>query len=221
VNRLYDIQASGNVLKWRDVFETVHAGFYLDRTLYLALLKELIAEAESQARTESLDAPEQDIRKPRIFVSGSIIPPGDVKIIDLIEETGGRIVGDDLCSGLRPFRGLSVTEPTVTALADAYLSRVPCAALPKLRLEGDMRVENLTNSVRDTSADGLVYHTLRYCDPFTFKAAETKRLFAPDVPFLEVHTEYATSDVEGIRTRLRAFMEVLNGQIARKRKEAV
>jgi benzoyl-CoA reductase/2-hydroxyglutaryl-CoA dehydratase subunit BcrC/BadD/HgdB len=108
----------------------------------------------------------------------------------------------------------------VTAIADAYLGRVPCAALPNLQLEGDRRVENLLASVRDTQADGLIYHTLRYCDPFTFKAGETKRLLSPDIPFLEIHTEYATSDVEGIRTRLRAFIELLNGRQIKK-KEAI
>jgi len=219
INRLYRLQADSEVLSWRDVFETIHAGFYLDRAQYLSLLKELIDEAE-QANV-SLRAV-ASVKKPKIFISGSIIPKGDTKIIDLIEQVGGVVVGDDLCSGSRPFKGLYVHKSTVDSVADAYLSRVPCAALPNLKVEGDRRVINLLDSVRDTQADGLVYHTLRYCDPFTFKAAETKRLLSPDVPFLEIHTEYATSDVEGIRTRLRAFIELLNGrQKHNKKKEAV
>jgi benzoyl-CoA reductase/2-hydroxyglutaryl-CoA dehydratase subunit BcrC/BadD/HgdB len=74
--------------------------------------------------------------------------------------------------------------------------------------------------VRDSRADGLVYHTLRYCDPFTFKANETKRMLSPDIPFLEIHTEYAESDVEGIRTRLQAFIELLKGKNFKKTAEA-
>jgi benzoyl-CoA reductase/2-hydroxyglutaryl-CoA dehydratase subunit BcrC/BadD/HgdB len=55
-----------------------------------------------------------------------------------------------------------------------------------------------------------VYHTLRYCDPFSFKALETKQVLAGrDIPFLEIHTEYAASDTEGIRTRIEAFLELL------------
>jgi benzoyl-CoA reductase/2-hydroxyglutaryl-CoA dehydratase subunit BcrC/BadD/HgdB len=212
INRLYALQTNNGAISWRQVFETVHAGFYLDRELYLTLLKELIAEAEA-AGADILSKNVTNVS--RIFISGSIIPRGDTKIIDLIEQVGGVIVGDDLCSGLRPFRGLYVHKATVDSIADAYLLRVPCAALPNLKIEGDRRVINLLDSIRDSRADGLVYHTLRYCDPFTFKANETKRLLAADIPFIEIHTEYSESDIEPIRTRLQAFIEVLNG---RKRK---
>jgi benzoyl-CoA reductase/2-hydroxyglutaryl-CoA dehydratase subunit BcrC/BadD/HgdB len=213
IQELYRLQVDSDVIGWRDVFETVNAGFFLDRREYLILLNELIGEVKSGILHQVRD------HQPRIFISGSIIATGDTKIIDLIEQTGGRVVGDDLCSGLRPYKGLVVKEPTLAAVADAYLARVPCASLPNLALEGDRRVENLLESIRSSGAEGVVYHTLRYCDPFTFKAAETKRLLGRDTPFLEIHTEYARSDIEAIRTRLRAFMEVLNGQ--HKKREVV
>jgi benzoyl-CoA reductase/2-hydroxyglutaryl-CoA dehydratase subunit BcrC/BadD/HgdB len=59
-------------------------------------------------------------------------------------------------------------------------------------------------------AKGVIYHTLRYCDPFTFKAKETKDILAAKgIPLLEIHTEYAGSDFEAIRTRIEAFVEIL------------
>lgn len=214
IQQLYTIQAQSDVISWRQVFETVQAGFFLNRKEYLSLLEELLGEIEVAHVHGKHEGNGED--KPRIFVSGSIIPVGDIKLIDLIEKVGGRIVGDDLCTGARPSKNLVVKEPTIAGIADAYLNRIPCASLPQLSLEGDRRIENLLESFRDTGAEGLVYHTLRYCDPFTFKAAETKRILGRDVPFLEIHTEYATSDVEGIRTRLRAFIEVLNAQRIKK-----
>ncbi|HIH43761.1 MAG TPA: 2-hydroxyacyl-CoA dehydratase [Candidatus Methanoperedenaceae archaeon] len=33
------------------------------------------------------------------------------------------------------------------------------------------------------------------------------------VPLLEIHTEYAGSDIEAIRTRVEAFVELLNNKI--------
>lgn len=210
VRRLNAIQARSDVISWRQVFEVTQAAFFLDRGKYLALLESLLDELES-ARLRGKQSVDGEHR-PRIFVSGSIIPVGDTKLIDVVEEVGGRIVGDDLCTGARPFKGLAVKEPTVAGVADAYLSRVPCASLPNLSLDGDRRIENLLESIRDSGAQGVVYHSLRYCDPFTFKAPETKRVLGPDIPFVEIHTEYATSDVEGIRTRLEAFIEVLRGQ---------
>jgi benzoyl-CoA reductase/2-hydroxyglutaryl-CoA dehydratase subunit BcrC/BadD/HgdB len=213
IQRLYSLQIDSGVIDWRDVFETVNAGFFLDRRQFLELLKELIAEVEKTALREVKK------EKPRVFLSGSIIATGDKKIIDIIQQSGAHIVGDDICTGLRPYRGLVVNEATLDGIADAYLSRVQCAALPNLSLEEDKRVKNFLASVKESKADGVVYHTLRYCDPYTFKAAETKRLLGRDTPFLEIHTEYASSDTEAIRTRLRAFTEVLEGQ--HRKKEAI
>lgn len=213
IRELYRLQAAPTgVVTWREAFEAVQAGFHLDRVEYAALLHELVDEA----RTKSAAVTEVDDR-PRLFLSGTVIPPGDRKLIDIIEELGARIVGDDLCTGLRPALSLHVKEASIESVADAYLDRVPCAALPHLTLEGDRRLENIKSSYEEFAADGLVYHSLRYCDPITFKATETKRVLGKSLPFIEIHTEYASSDTEGIRTRIGAFIEMIEG--ARGRRE--
>jgi benzoyl-CoA reductase/2-hydroxyglutaryl-CoA dehydratase subunit BcrC/BadD/HgdB len=33
------------------------------------------------------------------------------------------------------------------------------------------------------------------------------------IPFLEIHTEYASSDIEAIRTRVEAFLELVRHQL--------
>jgi hypothetical protein len=54
---------------------------------------------------------------------------------------------------------------------------------------------------------------LRYCDAFTFKAPETKRVFLDQgTSFLEIHTEYSGSDYEAIRTRIEAFIELVKAK---------
>jgi len=207
IKALYRAQAQRpDVLSWRQTFETVRAGFYLDRWRYAALLEDLLAEAEAAVATP---ASADDDGRVRLFVSGTVIAPGDTKIVDLIEGLGARVVGDDLCTGLRPFLRLEVAEPSIDAVADAYLDRVQCAALPHLSLEDDRRLANIEESYGATGAEGVLYHSLRYCDPFAFKANETKRFLGKGVPFLEIHTEYASSDTEGIRTRINAFIEMI------------
>ncbi|HEX3048605.1 MAG TPA: 2-hydroxyacyl-CoA dehydratase family protein, partial [Bacillota bacterium] len=62
---------------------------------------------------------------------------------------------------------------------------------------------------------GVIYHTLRYCDPFSFKAGETKEVInQAGIPLLEIHTEYAGSDYEAIRTRVEAFVEMIKNKPA-------
>jgi len=212
IQDLYKYQAVDNPpIKWRDVFDIIHAGFYLDRTRYFSLLQELLIELKENHGKPEIGSLNGDAR---IFLSGSIIPPRDTKLINIIEQVGGRIVCDDLWSGLNPFLNLEIKEPSIEGIANAYISRIPHAALPYLDLETDRRLKNLKQLINDYKAHGVIYHTLRYCDPFTFKAGETKDVLKKErVPLLEIHTEYAGSDIEAIRTRVEAFVELLNNKI--------
>lgn len=208
IKTLYKYQSLENApLNWREVFSLVHAGYYLDRQQYLGLLQELVREVEAVLPNHS----ERRSLNARIFLSGSLIAPGDTKLIEIIEHTGARIVGDDLWSGLNYFLDLEIKAPTPLAVADAYLDRVPHASLPYLDLHSDRRLANLKNLTHQSDADGVIYHTLRYCDAYTFKAGETKNVLG-NLPFLEIHTEYSGSDFEAIRTRVEAFVEMIRNK---------
>jgi benzoyl-CoA reductase/2-hydroxyglutaryl-CoA dehydratase subunit BcrC/BadD/HgdB len=201
---LQEIQIDSEELTWAEVNEIIQAGYILDKNVYAALLDKALAEAGS------LEKAEKGKGKPRVFLSGSILPPGDTKLVDIITELGGRIVGDDLWSGILPYLNVDIRETTIEGVALGYLNRTPHGALPYLELETDRRLKKLKELIAKTRAAGVVYHTLRYCDPFSFKALETKQVLAgEDIPFLEIHTEYASSDTEGIRTRIEAFLELL------------
>jgi benzoyl-CoA reductase/2-hydroxyglutaryl-CoA dehydratase subunit BcrC/BadD/HgdB len=213
VRELYDFQAVRKpAITWRETVEAVQAGNFLDRERHNALLRQLIAElnaVEGPARIA------EDYDSVRLFLSGSLIPPGDHKLLDIIEANGGRVVGDDLWSSLIAALDLEVKEASVDGLAEAYLARVPHGALPYLDLDSDRRVANLKGLIKHFRAHAVIYHTLRYCDPYTFKANETKEVLKKEgVPFLEIHTEYAGSDYEAIRTRIEAFVELLRNKNA-------
>jgi benzoyl-CoA reductase/2-hydroxyglutaryl-CoA dehydratase subunit BcrC/BadD/HgdB len=213
VRALYAYQAGDDAaINWREAVEVVQASNFLDKAHYAQLLGALLEELHAAQGTPVIRDAHREVR---LFLSGSLIPPGDSKLVGIIEELGGRIVGDDLWSSLNHFTGVEVKDISVRGLAQAYLRRVPHCALPYLDLESDGRIRNLKSLIRDFKAQAVVYHTLRYCDPFTFKANETKEVLkGVDVPFLEIHTEYASSDYEAIRTRVEAFVELLRNRNA-------
>jgi len=144
-------------------------------------------------------------------LSGSIIHPKDTKLIDIIEKKGGRIVGDDLWSGRNSVLNIDIKEPSIKGIADAYIDRVPHPATPWLDLGTDGRVKYLKQLIHDHKANGIIYHTLRLCDPYSFKTNEIKTAL-DGIPLLEIHTEYAGSDKEGINTRVEAFVEMLHNK---------
>ncbi|NMC60743.1 MAG: 2-hydroxyacyl-CoA dehydratase [Candidatus Methanofastidiosa archaeon] len=206
IKELYQLQAESSApISWREVYEVVQAGYYLDKQIYLNLLKELLIELKGAVPRQPIS-----VAEPRIFVSGSIIPPGDRKILDIIEEKGGRIVADDLWSGFAPYFDTKIDESSIEGISDAYILRHTHASLPHLDINSDRRLKNIRELIKDFQADGVLFHTLRYCDSFTFKANEVKNVLKnDDIPFLEIHTEYAGSDYEAIRTRIEAFVEML------------
>ncbi|MEI7694090.1 MAG: 2-hydroxyacyl-CoA dehydratase family protein [Chlorobium sp.] len=205
---IYHFQAAkDNVISWEEVFDLIQAGDLLDKKEYLTLLQETLAELQELQPEPVIEADGAD---GRIFISGSLIPRGDRKLISIISAVGGRIVGDDLWTGILPHLDLDIKEISAAGVALGYLNRTPHAALPYLDLESDRRLKKLHELLAESKAQGVIYHTLRYCDPFTFKAKETKDILnQSDIPVLEIHTEYAGSDYEAMRTRVEAFVEMI------------
>lgn len=205
---IYTFQAArDNVISWEEVYDLIQAGEVLDKKEYLFLLHQTLAELKVRQQHPVIEAKEDEAR---IFVSGSVIPRGDRKLINVIRSVGGRIVGEDLWSGILPHLDLDIKEISPAGVALGYLNRTPHGALPYLDLKSDQRLKKLHELVGKFKAQGVIYHTLRYCDPFTFKAKETKDVLAKSgIPLLEIHTEYAGSDYEAIRTRVEAFVEMI------------
>ncbi len=204
---IYIFQAAkDNVISWEEVYDLIQAGDLLDKKEYLTLLQQTLVELTELQQNPVIEADGDS----RIFISGSLIPRGDRKLISIINSVGGRIVGDDLWSGILPHIDLDIKEISPAGVALAYLNRTPHAALPYLDLESDRRLKKLHELLSQSKAHGVIYHTLRYCDPFTFKAKETKNVLAKSgIPLLEIHTEYAGSDYEAMKTRVEAFVEMI------------
>ncbi|OPX44976.1 R-phenyllactate dehydratase beta subunit [Ruminiclostridium hungatei] len=211
LKEIYQYQASkGNVISWLEVYDLIQAGYVLDKQEYLQLLQQTLAELKEQ---QSYIDIEQEAGEARIFISGSVIPRGDRKLINIITSLGGRIVGDDIWTGIIPYLDLNIKEISPEGIALGYLNRTPHGALPYLELKTDKRLKKLHGLLDEYKAQGVIYHTLRYCDPYTFKAKETKDVLAQSgIPLLEIHTEYAGSDYEAIRTRVEAFVEMIRNQ---------
>jgi benzoyl-CoA reductase subunit C len=142
---------------------------------------------------------------PRLFLVGAVLDePG---LLDLIEEQGARVVGDDLCSGSRHFHDqVGAKGDPIAALADHYLRRPPCPT--KLHPDHDPG-RYLLDQARGAGANGVVFAIEKFCEPHAFDyALVSPALDEAGIPHLLLEMEQ-TPSLEALRTRLQAFVEML------------
>ena len=146
-------------------------------------------------------------RGPRLLLAGCLVEDSGLQA--LIEDSGARIVADDLCSGMRHFRTQVAEngEPPLEALVFRYLHRLKC---PRMQRRGD-RVSNLVALAREHGCDGVIFHTLAFCDLHQMDLpALQEELQKADIPCLPIEREELTSRDSGqLRTRIQAFVELL------------
>lgn len=142
---------------------------------------------------------------PRLFLAGAVLD--EPYLLEMIDDLGAQVVGDDLCSGSRHFYGQVGGEGNpLAALADYSLRRLPCPA--KLHPAYDPG-HYLLERAREGQADGLLLIVEKFCEPHAFDSALLRpALEQAGLPYLVLEMEQASS-LEALRTRLQAFVEML------------
>lgn len=193
-----ELQAFRGQLTAAQFFAVMDAAQIMPREEFNPLLAELIGSiaAENCHPHPTL---------PRIFLTGAVLD--EPRLLTLIDDVRASVVGDDLCSGSRHFYGRVGTEgDPVTALVDYYLSRPPCPT----KLHPDHNpARYLLQQARGVQAQGIVFVIEKFCEPHAFDYALIRpSLEESGIPHLVLEMEH-TPSLEGLRTRLQAFVEIL------------
>jgi predicted CoA-substrate-specific enzyme activase len=142
---------------------------------------------------------------PRLLIWGGILE--NEEIIKTIEESGARVVADDLCSGSRFYDALvEVQDDPFIALASRYLKKSPCSRMVNVF----DRVNRILSIIEKRSIHGAIYHTLKFCDHSLYDYLIFKKEFEKrNIPLLHLTCDYTPSAHGQIRTRVEAFLEQL------------
>ncbi|MDR2486560.1 MAG: 2-hydroxyacyl-CoA dehydratase family protein [Clostridiales Family XIII bacterium] len=178
----------------------IKAAYFMDKKDYIPKLR---------AVTEAIEAaPVPEARKGfrRLVISGILGEPDG--LLDLFEECGVAIVGDDLAQESRQFRTIAPRE------GDGYARMVERIALQDgcafLYDEKKLRGRMLVDLVQETGAEGVVFNQLKFCDPEEFDWPIVKKdLEAAGIPCLYIETEQQMDSLEQTRTRIQTFTEIL------------
>jgi benzoyl-CoA reductase/2-hydroxyglutaryl-CoA dehydratase subunit BcrC/BadD/HgdB len=176
----------------------IRAGYLMDRIQYLQLLTGLVDSWPEQTETKEAGVP--------LFITGNIVHSGDW--FSLIEEAGGEIAGDDLCSGARTFR-LTVSEEgdPLDALVDRYFTTFFC---PTKHQGIQAHQELLLKEVQKSGAKGVIFIFYKYCEPYYFDYPDLKKILETEgFPTLLLEIEDPSLSRGQIKTRVQAFVEML------------
>jgi len=148
----------------------------------------------------------------------------DIAFTKLVEECGANIVIDDLCVGTRFYwEDVELTDDPLMSLADRYLGKIVCPRTHRSqvqlqdlqekglrRAELDLKFSYLGDFVRDYNVNGAILYVIRYCDTHELDAPDVRDYIQDmGVPVLYLEDDYSLTSIEGLRTRVQAFLEMI------------
>lgn len=149
--------------------------------------------------------------QPRILVTGSPIAFPNLKIPLLIEEMGGVLAADETCMGER---GLSDPVSVIDAGFDGMMRALafrytkPCTC--PVFVDNSQRIYRIKQLIKDNHIQGVIYHVLRGCLIYDYEYQLVEEAMGEmDIPIIRVESDYNEEDVEQLRVRIEAFIELI------------
>lgn len=146
--------------------------------------------------------------KPRILITGCPIGGVTEKVVKAIEDNGGVVVFFENCMGAKHVEDLVDESETdvYKALAEKYL-KIGCSCMSP----NPNRFRLLDQAISDYQVDGVVDVVLQACHTYAIETSSVKSFVTgqKQVAYMSIETDYSTSDVGQLSTRMAAFIEML------------
>jgi len=202
LKRLYELRKLENPpITGAETMEILNANFRMPKELFNRYLNKLLEELETSGIEHKC--------RSRLMVTGSVM--NNPEFIKSIEDLGALVVTDELCTGTRYWSDTVVLDgrTPLNAISRRYLDNFPCARM----VPSDERFNRVLDLVKDYRVDGVISQIIRYCVPYAHDVPLiTPRLKVISVPTLGLDVEYGTSGSGQIRTRVQAFLEMLEAK---------
>jgi len=191
----------------RDVLLINQVSFYDDPVRFTAKIGELCDELDKRVKAGEGVAP---TGTPRLMLSGCPMAVPNWKLPFIVESSGAVIVGEESCIGTRNIRDLvdesgNTLEEMLDALVDRYM-RIDCACFTP----NQERLLNVVSMAKELEVKGVIHFALNFCQPYAIEAFKVgKALEGAGIPMLSIETDYSMEDVEQLKTRVEAFLEMV------------
>ncbi|NOX35034.1 MAG: 2-hydroxyacyl-CoA dehydratase [Deltaproteobacteria bacterium] len=199
LSKIYELNSHNpGLIKGADLYAIVKGSMVMDKDEVAGLLPVIAANLEK------IDPPSE--KGKRIVISGSICDsPG---FYETIEEAGGLIAGDDLCTGQRWFEGMIQEDgDPMTAIASRYFDRINC---PAKHTSLTFRGENIVSLARKNNAKGVIFMLLKFCDPHAFDYPYLKEYLDKEkIKTMAVEIDEQQQSLGQLSTRIETFIHMI------------
>lgn len=203
MHRLYELRKLDSPpVTGAEVMEIANASCHMPKETFNAHMELLLKDLEQSEKNNRGRA--------RIMLAGSILT--NPEFIKSVEDVGAVVVIDELCTTTRYWSDpvvLDSARSPLDALAYRYLTNFPCARM----VPSAGRFDRITDCIRSYKVDGVIIQNIRYCVPYAQDLPLLiDRLQAEGIPALALDLEYGSSGSGQIRTRVQAFIEMLEAK---------
>lgn len=154
------------------------------------------------------EEPQQNGVKDRSLNIGILGARANENIGKILEQRGANVAFDLTCTGVGRRLFWDEKEP-LKEYARGLLSQFPC-----MRMEQAANRDELIRRYAD-SVDGIIYHTVQFCDNYAYEYAWLKDWLKKSLLLLE--TDYTKQSYGQILTRIEAFLESLQKENMQKK----
>ena len=209
IRSVYDILEDSGKLDFLYMIDVLHCDAECSRERTAVQLKGL-AKAYGEYKGTRFDEEKfrQAFKKPERIVKPHISVLGarmGNELFDMVQKSMPYPVENDTCVNnlsvgeAEPPKDLGFDE-LMAWYAKELLGQIPCMRM--MDHSGRKRLYN------DPGLKGIIYHTVKFCDFYSFEYAQIKQNVT--VPLLKIESDYTVQSSGQLLTRLEAFAESMN-----------
>jgi len=188
-----------------DALLIMQLAFFDDPSRLTTQVNALCDELEERVKQGKGMAPKGT---PHILIAGTPMVIPNWKVHSIVETSGAVIVCEESCVGTRFLTSATQVggdglDAQIKAIADRQFN-IHCACFTP----NDERIEDILRLSKEYNADGVIYCSLTFCQPFNVEAEKVKRALGKEgIPMLILETDYSEGDTGQLKTRVEAFLE--------------
>lgn len=202
LKEIYELRKHDNPpITGTEMLNIISAGISMPRDQFNDLLSQQLQELKEKEGISDYRA--------RIMIVGSMLD--DPEYLKIIEDLGGLVVVDSQCLGTRYFWDLiDENKNPIDAIGERYLSKISC---PRMAGKYPKREDFMMKLIKEFNVDGVIFQRIKFCILWWAEIFLLRnKLKEEGIPFLELEREYVLSGAGAMKTRVQAFMEVLEAR---------